>query len=173
MAKTCRICKQLKELSEFPKRKDSSDRHYYYCHECCRQKQSQYYHSNRKRVLENLKHRRDTDDLFRASQAAQARKDSAKLKMNVLVAYSNGIILCACCGESDIRFLTLDHINGGGNQEKKKLGVSGGEGYYRWLRRNGYPPGLQVLCFNCNQGKAIYGECPHRLPLPKTNLEGQ
>jgi len=28
-------------------------------------------------------------------------------------------------------------------------------------RREGFPDDLQLLCFNCNCGKAIHGECPH------------
>lgn len=44
---------------------------------------------------------------------------------------------CQCCGETDHRFLTLDHING----RKDKF---------------------QILCFNCNCAKGIYGICPHQ-----------
>ena len=39
----------------------------------------------------------------------------------------------------------------------------GGTKFYRWLKRNNFPEGFQVLCFNCNCGKEINkGVCPHK-----------
>jgi len=32
---------------------------------------------------------------------------------------------------------------------------------YRWLKKQGYPKGYQVLCFNCNFASA-WGVCPHQ-----------
>ena len=33
---------------------------------------------------------------------------------------------------------------------------------YIWLKNNNFPEGFQVLCFNCNCGKARNkGICPH------------
>jgi hypothetical protein len=32
---------------------------------------------------------------------------------------------------------------------------------HRWLKNSGYPPGFQVLCFNCNFAKHRKGQCPH------------
>jgi hypothetical protein len=49
---------------------------------------------------------------------------------------------------SDIRCLTIDHINGGGRQERKKL-KKVGVTFYHWLQKQGYPEGYQVLCMNC------------------------
>ena len=72
--------------------------------------------------------------------------------------------ICACCGESNQAFLTIDHINGGGTQHRKKNknGSIVGNSVYRWLRKQGYPDGHQVLCFNCNCAKGLYGQCPHQ-----------
>jgi hypothetical protein len=70
-----------------------------------------------------------------------------------------------CCGETEPLFLTLDHINGGGNKHRREIKESGkGSGsFYEWLKRNGYPPGFQVLCQNCNVGKwRNGGVCPHQ-----------
>jgi hypothetical protein len=69
-----------------------------------------------------------------------------------------GGYVCRCCGETWKPFLTIDHIDGGGNQHRKKVGAAN---VYRWLRLNGYPPGFQVLCMNCQFGKRICGVCPH------------
>jgi hypothetical protein len=76
-----------------------------------------------------------------------------KLKTDVLSHYSNGKPRCACCGEENAAFLTLDHINGGGNQHRRNLGVRTGTQTYLWIKRNAYPIGFQVFCFNCNFGK--------------------
>jgi hypothetical protein len=66
---------------------------------------------------------------------------------------------CACCGESIKEFLTIDHINGGGEVHRKKIGRK----MYRWLVANNFPEGFQTLCFNCNWGKHINGGiCPHK-----------
>ncbi len=81
------------------------------------------------------------------------------LKLQILAAY--GGAKCVCCGETVISFLSIDHINGGGNQHRKKLG--GGWNFYRWLIKNNYPTGYQVLCMNCNFGKRMnHGICPHK-----------
>lgn len=65
---------------------------------------------------------------------------------------------CACCGETIYGFLTIDHINGGGAAHKREIKRS----IYQWLKQNKYPEGFQVLCFNCNCAKGIYGKCPHK-----------
>src|SRR5438309_228735 len=63
---------------------------------------------------------------------------------------------CRCCGESDTRFLTLDHIHNDGAEHRRRLmqsaplgkrgdGRGSGANFYAWLKRNGFPSGLQVL----------------------------
>jgi len=65
---------------------------------------------------------------------------------------------CACCGETELLFLTFDHINGGGNKHNRKVGY-----IPRWLVWKGFPDGFQVLCMNCNLGRSINGGvCPHQ-----------
>jgi len=80
-------------------------------------------------------------------------------KKKVFEFYSNGNPKCGCCGETIIVFLTIDHINGRNGSEESKL--RGGK-LYRWLVWNEFPPGYQVLCWNCNYAKYHNGECPHR-----------
>jgi len=66
---------------------------------------------------------------------------------------------CACCGESQERFLTIDHVNGDGAAHRKSIG----ETLYTWLGKHDYPEGFQVLCFNCNCGRQLNGGiCPHK-----------
>lgn len=70
-----------------------------------------------------------------------------------------GGVKCSCCGEGIIQFLSIDHINGGGNAHRRENKI---RSIYRWLKRNGYPAGFQVLCHNCNHGKFLNGGiCPH------------
>ena len=85
----------------------------------------------------------------------------------VVAHYSQGTMCCKCCGEKELIFLTIDHINGGGN--KQRISLSGnkryaGHGFYEWLIKNKYPEGFQILCMNCNFGKHRNGGiCPHSL----------
>lgn len=74
--------------------------------------------------------------------------------------YSDGRRKCACCGEGTLQFLTLDHVNGDGGKHRKS-GITCSRLPW-WLRQNGYPVGFQVLCYNCNNAKAFYGDCPHQ-----------
>lgn len=89
------------------------------------------------------------------------RKSLWKLKMDVLSHYGGTPPKCACCGESYIEFMTIDHINGGGNKQRKELGTLG-TFMYTWLRRNNYPEGYRVLCYNCNCAYFRSGYCPHQ-----------
>lgn len=93
--------------------------------------------------------------------------ESRKLKRAIPLVighYSNGRFECACCGQKERDFLTIDHIKGGGNRDSSELGIPrGGSSLYRWLIRNGYPPGFQVLCINCNLSKAKHGACIHQM----------
>jgi len=82
-----------------------------------------------------------------------------KLKKEVLEHYGDGNPpKCLCCGETHIEFLSIDHI------KKKRAGIKKdrtGWSFYMRLRRERYPKGYQVLCFNCNCAKGFYGVCPH------------
>jgi hypothetical protein len=72
---------------------------------------------------------------------------------------------CQCCGESEIVFLAIDHIEGGGHNHRKELGFSGMR-FYFWVRKNGYPKNLRILCHNCNQATSWGRKCPHELLTP-------
>jgi hypothetical protein len=94
--------------------------------------------------------RQKSDDKKNVKQ----REVRRKIKSDVMIHYSEGTPVCKECGETDLEVLTIDHVNGGGCQHRKSIGVKGGGStFYRWLRKNNYPEGFQVLCFNCNCSK--------------------
>ena len=76
---------------------------------------------------------------------------------------------CACCGEDDIRFLSIDHVNNDGNHHRKTDPRA--KDIYYWLRKHNFPEGFQVLCFNCNIGKKRHGVCPHK--IKPENIKGR
>lgn len=98
---------------------------------------------------------------FRAAEADKARRMHAARRAKLYAAYGGK---CACCGESEMAFLSIDHVNNDG-AEMRRDGVhsSGGTAFYQWLVKSGFPPGFQVLCMNCNVGKHRNGGvCPHQ-----------
>lgn len=90
-----------------------------------------------------------------------------RVRREVINAYGGR---CACCGEERIEFLTFDHINGDGNRHRREIAQQrgwkshhiGGAKFALWLRKNGYPEGFRILCFNCNCAIAFHGTCPHQ-----------
>ena len=91
---------------------------------------------------------------------AKSIHQRSKMKHKVYDAY--GGFLCACCGETEPKFLSIDHVDNNGAEHRKKIG-EGGDRLLRWLVANQFPEGFQILCANCNQGKKINkGICPHK-----------
>ena len=87
------------------------------------------------------------------------KKNHIKTRTLALEKYGGKPPKCACCGETIIEFLGIDHINGGGN--KHRMGKTSKD-IYRWLlRTRKKPKQFQVLCHNCNCAKGYYGYCPH------------
>ena len=76
---------------------------------------------------------------------------------------------CACCGETIYEFLTIDHINNNGAEERRELGINSGTETYKYLIKNNYPEGYQILCYNCNCAKGFYGYCPHQVTTCNTD----
>jgi hypothetical protein len=80
------------------------------------------------------------------------------IKMDALNAY--GGPKCVCCGETLFEGLAIDHIAGDGAEHRRKTKTT--SGMYHWLKKNGYPPGFQVLCATCNVAKGTGDHCPHQ-----------
>jgi hypothetical protein len=147
--KICSKCNQSKEVSDFYVQKVRG----YVNAECkvCTMKGTKaYYRKNREAI--------------RAVENALNRERRKVLRSAVFAAYGGAV--CACCGEKELAFLTLDHIENNGAAERLKIAGrrnAAGVHTYKWLVKHGYPPGYQVLCMNCNFGKRMNdGVCPHR-----------
>jgi len=99
---------------------------------------------------------------FRQKESDKTKRAQAVCRGEVFAAY--GGYRCNCCGETEPMFLSIDHIDNNGAQERKSgLYAGSGYGFYRWLRKSGFPPGYQVLCMNCQIGKHKNGGvCPHQ-----------
>jgi hypothetical protein len=103
----------------------------------------------------------------REENQAKERDYNKRLKIEVLTHYSSkGYLSCSCpkCDIIILDFLTIDHVDGDGLKHIRAIGVSGGTQFYGWLRKGGFPPEFQTLCYNCNCGrgkKRRNGICPH------------
>lgn len=100
-------------------------------------------------------------EVYRQKQAVKSRRRGASLREAVFSHYGKA---CACCGENEPMFLSIDHVDNNGS-EMRRNGVHGhgGSHFYYWLKSNGFPAGFQTLCMNCNSGKYRNGGiCPHQ-----------
>jgi hypothetical protein len=113
-------------------------------------KQREYYARNHEKII--------------LRQRITTKKRNRNMKLEVLKKYSNGSMKCVKCGFSDLRALSIDHINGEGNKHRKELKIHGGGGsnFYDWLVRKNFPSGFQVLCMNCQFIKRVENNEYHR-----------
>jgi hypothetical protein len=138
--KNCPKCQQSLPRANFAKAKLSGDGLQGWCKSCMRAYKTEYANEH---------------------GSTYNQLSNQRLRWDVLVHYSSDPPCCACCGETAYEFLAIDHINGGGRQDR----ITNGYGrLYDVLRRRGYPSGFRVLCHNCNQAIGHYGFCPHQSP---------
>ncbi len=143
LTKACSLCKKTGQ--KFYKSNIS------WCWPCAKEKaraKSKAYHAKNRKAANTVSITRYRE--LRVSINARLRQVTQALKAYVFGKYGGAV--CACCGENNLIFLTIDHINGGGTKHRREMG-GGGRFNYRWIVRNNFPPGFQVLCMNCNFGK--------------------
>lgn len=133
------------------------------CRDCTARRQSEYMRKYREKHpgFEMARHKRriETQPGYLEAHKRRGRDYWRRIRQEAIMAY--GGYVCACCGETEPLFLTIDHIDNDGADHRREIG--GGANFGKWLKDHGYPPGFQVLCFNCNIGKAHNGgECPHK-----------
>ena len=153
----------------------------YWCRECHAAEALRRYHKKRSEMSEaELK---AVKDKINRKQNERRAKIVAQMSPSELVSYRKKIsevgklsrgnvrdevyaayggYKCACCGETEKLFLSIDHINNDGAEHRRTHKLKTGEQLHRWLRRNNFPSGFQVLCMNCQWGKRDGGVCPHQ-----------
>lgn len=137
MEKWCGGCNSHKDRSEFYKSRAQPDGLQGRCKTCV----TAYRVQNRDKITE------------------VSRNREARFKAKVIEAYGGK---CACCGETEFAFLTFDHVNNDGAEQRKSR-KSYATHLARWAALHGYPKTLQLLCANCNMAKQFTpGGCPHQ-----------
>jgi hypothetical protein len=163
MSRVCRTCDLPKAKEDFYKGRAS-------CIECRKKWDAEYRRLHSARISDrkkgehrakrprNLEKMRAYYESNRVRLLAKIKVRSLALKAAAYAAY--GGYCCACCGETQPEFLCIDHVNNDGYLHRSVMRAGM---LYRWLKDQGYPPGFQILCFNCNQGKRLNGGvCPHK-----------
>ena len=170
MKKICAKCKRLLATTGFNRQKKSPDGLQYYCKECVREAgrkwDSEHRESRRvaSRTANKIAYRKDPEKFKKRARAyavknpdrmrEHQKRKRHRLRQAVFDAYGRR---CACCGETEEKFLSIDHIDGGGGKHRKTIGNH----ICQWLKVRGFPAGFQILCYNCNLAKGFYGRCPH------------
>lgn len=121
-------------------------------------KWKEYYQKNKGKIKErDKKYREKNKEHIKKQKKEYGIISRAYIKKQVFDHYGWS---CKCCGEDTKEFLTIDHINGGGTKHRKEI-KGWATHFYRWLVKNNFPKGYQVLCMNCNFAKGHFGICPH------------
>lgn len=149
MIKKCSHCGFVGEETQFYSKRHS------WCKKCSCELSKNYY-----KIPINREKKRIYAGKWRAKNPEKDkinRKNCYKRAREKVFLHYGGVNLkCVCCGEKERGFLTIDHINNDGSVHRKIT-----KNLYYWLVSHNFPEGFQVLCFNCNLGKGIYGKCPH------------
>jgi hypothetical protein len=151
--KYCIKCKKNKLEDNFYI--DKNGKLSFYCKECSRKRTKKWYweQGGKEKTLKNQK----IEFIKNPELKKQKYRDWAwKRKIEAINHYGGK---CACCGESEPKFLAIDHKNNNGNKHRKEIG---NVKIYTWLKKNNWPKEFQVLCHNCNMAKAFWKVCPHK-----------
>lgn len=130
---------------------------------CLKRSKAQYEATKAKRLCWRCrkpleKHENITCDSCMATKTHGANVYGRKLHKAVISKYGGK---CACCGERNMLFLTLDHVNNDGYIERRN-GHHTSVLYTALKKAKDLRPDIQVLCMNCNHGKnRNKGVCPH------------
>lgn len=177
--KRCTGCEETKPLDQFyVKNRNKGDGRTPRCKACMnayRKGRADYYNAkHREWTARNRDHlnaynrewAKKQDEESKARKREYNRDFARRIQQQAIDAYGG---FCACCGETERKFLQLDHMDNDGAAHRKKInGVQLGS----WLKRQGYPKGFQVLCANCNFAKHTNGgTCPHQDALDKVMLQ--
>lgn len=97
-------------------------------------------------------------DANKEHRATSQRELLLGYKRLVVAAYGGA---CSCCGENEIAFLTVEHLDKNGKEHRKVRG-----NFYGYLVKNKFPKdNLTILCMNCNWAERNKFKCPHKRVL--------
>ena len=182
IVKICASCRRELPIESFCIHRREADGRDCYCKECKRKMDHEYGVKNKDKIkqknhefyLENKEKIVEKNEKYRKSHLKKYRgfctKAKNKLKTEIFTYYCGGTPRCSC-GVIDVDILSIDHINGDGAKHRREIGLSGKGGYnfYRWLKKNNFPEGFQVLCYNCNFRKRLTEMKPKNpTPLQET-----
>lgn len=175
--KTCSRCKSAMDLLLFGKDSKSTDGKMSYCKGCAcervreykrlhpekvressRKANRKFYRKNKQSIAERSK-ARNSEPRVKAMNARNTKKARDLLKIEMIESLGG---MCACCGITEHRFLSMEHKLGGGNQHRRDCGGSS-TAVLIDAKKMGWPGDkFEVLCFNCNLAKHKCGICPHK-----------
>lgn len=132
----------------------------HYCAICHRtkinayRKTSETYQNYRQEYQTTEKYKQCAKECRETNEAKKRHREKERerrkqTKQNIIAHYSNQTMCCAICKFDDIRALSVDHIEGGGNKHRKSLNFKAGHQFYNWLVQNKFPEGFRILCMNC------------------------
>lgn len=156
--------------------------------EAAKQKAREYYLANRERILASRIERKEQIKAWRRRNYAENReqkilqwrqyvegnKDKHRgwmqkanykhrqgLKQQVVVLLGGK---CSCCGETELAFLSVEHVGRWGAQHRRNDGWKArGAELYRRIINGLYPKDkFDVLCMNCQIATKDGRECPHQ-----------
>lgn len=161
----CKKCNREKFLLDFDFHTRSSGGRRHECRDCHRARMNIHYLKNKPHRLLRAKERyqEKPSAVWTEEKRLRANENSKRYRQEhfqtVLDHYGPR---CACCGEENLLFLTVDHINNDGAEHRRKGTGKVSLAFYRWIIKNDFPDDLRILCFNCNCGRQRNGGiCPH------------
>lgn len=149
--KTCSKCGVEKPVEDFQTRNGKPISR---CRACVYQRQRDYHAAN---LEQRRAAKKANASKHKGRLAAYLKQKGAELRQAIIIALGGS---CSCCGEHRCEFLAIDHIHGGGRQERKS---GSGITFYRKVVKAGIPRDkYRLLCHNCNMSHGLYGYCPHQ-----------
>ena len=166
---------------ENPERKKEQDRNYRKANNETLKKYQKNYRNNPEKREHLLKQKKEyhqkllnTNSPLLEKWRVELKKNYDELRWDVLLHYSpigSTEPRCCCpnCPEIMPFFMSIDHINGGGSEHRRRVGS--GRTFHKWLKDRNFPEGYRTMCHNCNHAREYMEDkkCPHELIDSNTN----
>lgn len=174
----CKTCnkQKVKEWYQANKERHSlyGERYVERNREKIRAYQKEYQAKNRERL--NAQHRKR-----HAARTEKVRARDLKRDQQILATLKEQVFQilgreCYCCKKSDVRFLTIDHIQNDGQSDRTKYGFwMNSRSFLQHVLAEGCPTDrYRVACCNCNMAREKAGSgvvCPHHPDFEAIRLD--